>query len=50
MFITVTKALLEGFSTTLFLFGVTLLLSLPIGLGISFFAMSIRCCVILLGS
>lgn len=40
MFLEVTKTLLEGFLTTLKLFGVTLVAALPIGLIISFGSMS----------
>ncbi len=36
MFWTVTQALLEGFGTALELFGLTLLFSLPLGLGLAF--------------
>ncbi|MBQ2891047.1 MAG: amino acid ABC transporter permease [Clostridia bacterium] len=40
MLITVTKNLLEGFSTTFEIFGLTLLMALPLGLIISFGSMS----------
>ncbi len=40
MFITVTMSLLEGFVMTLKIFGLTLLMSLPLGLIISFASMS----------
>lgn len=40
MFWQVTKDLLEGFGTTLQLFGLTLLFALPLGLIISFGSMS----------
>ena len=40
MFLTVTKALLEGFAITLELFALTLLFALPLGLIISFGSMS----------
>ncbi|MBR2067303.1 MAG: amino acid ABC transporter permease [Solobacterium sp.] len=40
MFIEVTKSLLSGFSTTLILFTLTLIFSLPLGLLASFLAMS----------
>lgn len=40
MFLEVTKSLLEGFFTTLKLFGVTLVIALPLGLLVSFGSMS----------
>ena len=40
MFLTVTKALLEGFATTMELFALTLVFALPLGLIISFGSMS----------
>ncbi len=40
MFLEVTKSLLEGFLTTLKLFGVTLVIALPLGLLVSFGSMS----------
>ncbi|MDO4380442.1 MAG: amino acid ABC transporter permease [Clostridia bacterium] len=40
MFWTVTKSLLEGFGTTIEIFGLTLLLAIPLGLIISFGSMS----------
>ncbi len=40
MFLTVTKSLIEGFSTTLEIFALTLLFALPLGLIISFGSMS----------